>query len=182
MNKKLSLTLAVALALLASASITANAMTKVEYKAEKSQISVNYKSAKAACESMAGNSKDVCVAQSKADEKVAKADLESRYTGKEKAQFKLQIAKAEATYSVSKEKCNASTGNVKDVCVKEAKAVEVKAKEDAKLYKAVKTETKDSIETRMNADYKVAIEKCDALAGDAKTACVNSAKTNFKKN
>ena len=76
----------------------------------------------------------------------------------------------------------ASTGNVKDVCVKEAKAVEVKAKEDAKLYKAVKTETKDSIETRMNADYKVAIEKCDALAGDAKTACVNSAKTNFKKN
>ena len=116
MNKKLSLTLAVAMALLASATITANAMTKVEYKAEKSQISVNYKSAKAACESMAGNSKDVCVAQSKADEKVAKADLESRYTGKEKAQFKLQIAKAEATYSVSKEKCTPAPATLK-TCV-----------------------------------------------------------------
>jgi len=37
------------------------------------------------------------------------------------------------------------------------------------------------MDDRMTADYKVAIEKCDALAGDAKSTCVTSAKTKFNK-
>jgi hypothetical protein len=32
------------------------------------------------------------------------------------------------------------------------------------------------------ADYKVAIEKCDALAGDARNNCVAAAKARFGKN
>jgi hypothetical protein len=32
-----------------------------------------------------------------------------------------------------------------------------------------------------DADYKVAIEKCDALAGDAKASCVAAAKAKFGK-
>ena len=35
---------------------------------------------------------------------------------------------------------------------------------------------------KVDADYKVAIEKCDALAGDAKASCIATAKAKFGKN
>lgn len=41
---------------------------------------------------------------------------------------------------------------------------------------------KDAAADKLDADYKVAIEKCDALAGDAKNSCVAAAKTKFGKN
>ena len=33
----------------------------------------------------------------------------------------------------------------------------------------------------MDADYKVAIEKCDAMSGAAKDSCVNAAKAKYRK-
>ncbi|MBU4183279.1 MAG: hypothetical protein A3B67_02580 [Burkholderiales bacterium RIFCSPHIGHO2_02_FULL_66_10] len=36
--------------------------------------------------------------------------------------------------------------------------------------------------TMTEADYKVAVEKCDAMAGDAKSSCVAAAKTKFGQN
>ena len=43
------------------------------------------------------------------------------------------IARAEASLSVAKEKCDDLASNTKDACVKEADAVLVKAKADAKV-------------------------------------------------
>jgi len=40
---------------------------------------------------------------------------------------------------------------------------------------------KQAAEDKRNADYKVAIEKCDALAGAAKDACISRAKAQFGK-
>jgi hypothetical protein len=65
--------------------------------------------------------------------------------------------------------------------VKQAKADHAKAKSDAKLRKTVANATKDSIEDRTTADYKVAVEKCDVLAGDAKKSCVSAAKAKYGK-
>jgi hypothetical protein len=179
MNKKIVSSIIVSL--FAAGSVSAFAMTKAEHSSAKTQISADYKSAKAGCSSMSGNAKDICMAEAKGAEKVAKADLEARYTGKEKHQYDLRMAKAEAAYSIAKEKCDDKSGNDKDVCMKEAKAAEIKAKADAKMTKTVKNATTDSMDDRMTADYKVAVEKCDALSGDAKTACVNNAKTKFNK-
>lgn len=180
MTKKIISTLVVSL--LAATSMTAFAsMTKAEYGMAKDQIKADYKAAKASCGSMTGNAKDICVVEAKGNEKVGKADLEARYTGKEKAQYNLRIAKAEAAYDVAKEKCDDATGNAKNVCVKEAKATQIKAKADAKMTKTVKNAATDAMDERMTADYKVAIEKCDALSGDAKSACVANAKTKFNK-
>jgi len=67
------------------------------------------------------------------------------------------------------------------VCVKEAKAVEVKALADAKMGKEIGEARKDAAADKIDADYKVAIEKCDALAGDAKSNCVTAAKSRFGK-
>jgi hypothetical protein len=179
MNKKIVSMFVVSL--FAATSMSAFAMTRAEYGAAKNQVSADYKSAKAACKAMSANAKDICMAEAKGNEKVGKADLEARYSGKAKDQNNLMIAKAEAAYAVAKEKCDDKSGNDKDVCIKEAKAAEIKAKSDAKLTKTVKSATTDSIDERVTADYKVAIEKCDALSGDVKSACVASAKTKFNK-
>ncbi len=156
-------------------------MSKADYKAGKTRISADYKSDKAACASQKANAKDICVEEAKAKEKVALAELEYGYTGKAADQNKVLVAKAESAYAVAKERCDDMAGNAKDVCVKEAKAIEIKALADAKLGKEIGAAKKDAAADKIDADYKVAIEKCDALAGDAKSSCVAAAKTKFGK-
>ncbi len=160
----------------------AGAMTKNEYAATKTRINADYKAGKQACDSRAGNDKDICVEQAKATNKVALAELEFDYTGKASDRNKVAVAKAESAYAVAKEKCDDQSGNAKDVCVKEAKAVQTKALADAKAGKVIDEANKDAAAAKRDADYKVAIEKCDALTGDAKGSCVSAAKSRFDKN
>ena len=173
-----------AVAILALSLTTAHAasITKMQYEAGKTRISADYKADKAACSSQAGNAKDICIEESKAKEKIAFAELEYAYTGKAKDANKASVAKVEAAYSVAKEKCEDKSGNVKDVCVKEAKAVQAKALADIKMGKEIVEAHKDASHDKVDADYTVATEKCDAQAGDAKTACVTAAKAKFGKN
>jgi hypothetical protein len=157
-------------------------MAKVDYKAAKTRISADFKAGKAACTPQSGNAKDICVQEAKAKEKVALAELEYSYTGKTNDGNKVMVAKAESAYAVAKERCDDSAGNAKDVCVKEAKAVEVKALADAKMGQVIGEARKDASAEKTDADYKVAVEKCDAMSGDAKSSCVSTAKMNFGKN
>ncbi|MHB8948582.1 MAG: hypothetical protein ACYC4S_05905 [Rhodoferax sp.] len=131
---------------------------------------------------MKDNGKDVCIEEAKAKEKVTLAELEYSYTGKAADMTKVLQAKAKSAYAVAKEKCDDLAGNPKDVCIKEAKAVEVKALADAKLGKQIGEAKTEATDDKIDANYKVAIEKCDALAGDAKTSCVAAAKAKFGKN
>ena len=168
-------------ALLALPIAHAATMAKADYQADKTRISADYKAAKAACATLTANAKDICIQEAKAKETVARAELEFSYTGKPADQNKVLVAKAESVYSVAKEKCDDLKGNDKDVCVKEAKAVEVKALADAKMGKQIGAAKTDAAEDKRNADYKVAAEKCDALAGDAKASCITAAKAKFGK-
>lgn len=156
-------------------------MGKAEYKASKDSISATYKADKKACDALSGNAKDVCVEEAKGKEKVAKAELEYSYTGKASDQNKLLKTQAEATYAVAKEKCDDKAGNDKDVCVKEAKAVETSALANAKLGKKIDSALSTASDDKRTAEYKVAAEKCDALAGDAKSSCIATAKQQYGK-
>ncbi|MBA3057337.1 MAG: hypothetical protein KJ614_07600 [Gammaproteobacteria bacterium] len=178
-NFKASLVVA---ALLSFSVAQAATLTKPEYKAEKTRISADYKADKAVCATLKDNAKDVCVEEAKAKEKVALAELEYSYTGKAADMTKVLQAKAKSAYAVAKEKCDDLAGNPKDVCVKEAKAVEVKALADAKLGKQIGEAKKEAADDKSDANYKVAVEKCDALTADAKTSCVAAAKAKFGKN
>ena len=160
----------------------AASMSRADYTAAKTRISAEYKSDKAACASLAANAKDICVEEAKAKEKVALAELEYGYTGKAGDRTKVAVAKAESAYAVAKEKCDDQAGNAKDVCVKEAKAVETKALADAKMGTEIGEAKKDAAADKRDADYNVAVEKCDALAGDAKSSCIAAAKAKFGKN
>jgi hypothetical protein len=177
MNKTQTLkTSLIVAALLAWPLAQATTMSKPDYKAAKTRISADYKADKAACKSFTANAKDICIEEAKAKEKVARAELEYGYTAKPGDMTKVQVAKAESNYAVAKEKCDDKAGNGKDVCVKEAKAVEIKALADAKMGKQIGEARNDTADAKRDADYKVAAEKCDALAGDAKSACVAAAK------
>ncbi len=160
----------------------AQTIPKADYNAGKTRISADYKADKAACGSLAGNTKDICQEEAKAKEKVASAELGYSYSGKPADLTKISVVKAETAYAVAKERCDDQAGNAKDVCVKEAKAIEVKAVVDARMTKKISETKKDGAEDKRDADYKVAAEKCDALAGDAKSSCVSAAKTKFGKN
>jgi hypothetical protein len=168
-----------ALALAGSTVLAQAEMSNAAFDGAKDQIKAAYKAERDACDSLAGNTKDICVETAKGREKVALAHLQVQRSGAPKDQTKLAEARFEARYDVAKEKCDDQAGNAKDVCVKQAKAEHEKAKADVKMNKEIRESRSDAEETKMKADYKVAAERCDTLSGDAKDACVATAKARF---
>ena len=182
MNKTLPLkTSFIVAALLALPLAQAANMSKPNYQAAKTHVSADYKSDTAACASFSANAKDICIQQAKAKEKVALAQLEFDYTHKPGDQTKLLVVQAETGYAVAREQCDDKAGNDKAVCVKEAKAVKLKALADAKLGKQIGQARTDAAVAKRDADYKVDAVKCEALAGDTKDACIANAKARFGK-
>jgi hypothetical protein len=179
--KPITATLLAAGALLATSSDAANLMSKDAYASAKARIDANYKAEVQRCASLSGNAKDICNAEVKGKQKADKADAYAAYKGTDKAATDALIARADADFSVAKEKCDDLAGNAKDVCVKDAQAAHTKAKVDAKANGKVSELRKDAAQDKRDADYAAAKERCDALAGDAKTQCVNAAKARFGK-
>jgi hypothetical protein len=62
-------------------------------------------------------------------------------------------------------------------CCPKVKAVEINALADAKLTEQVKSAVTDAAAEKLDADYKVALEKCEKFEGDLKAACVSAAKS-----
>jgi len=128
---KLKLTV-IAAALALGAASFAQAADKADRKlhnADEERIESEFKAAKEKCDSMQGNTKDICVAEAKAKERVAKAENDAR-TAKDPALAAIRVerVKADAAYDVAKERCEEKTGNAKDVCMKDAKAEHDRAK------------------------------------------------------
>lgn len=205
---------ALAVGLTLSVGAMAQAMTKVQYRSGQTDIGTEYKLAKAACASFAGNAKDLCQVQARGKERIARAELNARFAPSEEAGYKVRVARAEADYALSREKCDDLAGNVKDVCTKEARAIAVTAKANALAHmktakahdaaydqaskaqgvadqKTAQAQNKadelsaqarnDAATEKRAADYAVAREKCDALAGDAKGTCLKEAAARFGK-
>jgi hypothetical protein len=152
MSKFTTTAIAVAIGLTFSVGAMAQTMSKSDYKSGMESIAAEYKSHKTICESLSGNANDVCMAEAKGKENIAKADLEARNKNTNESRYEALVTKAEADYSVAKEKCDDQAGNTKDVCLKEAKAAEIAAKADAKsqkkISKANKKADKESAEVR----------------------------------
>jgi hypothetical protein len=194
---------ALGLGLTISAGAMAQNMTKEQFKAGLDGIAADYKGAVAACGSLSANAKDICRADASGKQKVAKAELEGKYKPSEGATYRIRVAIAEADYGLAREKCDDLAGNVKDVCVKEAKAVAVAAKADAKTKLKTSNAKQDAAATsaaanakaqgkaadarkdasadKRDAEYAVAIEKCDAFSGEVKSNCTTQAKVRFGK-
>ena len=181
--KRTNLTLiAAAVGLAFSAAVSAGTpMTKASYDESGKNIEAQYKTAKAACKSLKDNAQDICEAQAKGAQNVAHAELKADYKPSHESRYDARVVKADADYSVAREMCDDKAGNDKDVCVKEAKAALTRAQADAKAGEKTASARMDATKDKRDADYKVAAEKCEALAGDAKSACMKDAKARFGK-
>ncbi len=192
MNKFNISMIAVAVGIAFSTGVMAQGLSKDEYKDNNAKIADQYKLDKAGCDSMAGNKKDICIADAKGKENIARAELEDSYKPGDKTRYQVLAAKAEAAYAVAKEKCDDKSGNAKDVCLKEAKSAEVAAKADAKARTRTSAAGRTAGETsadarkvaaekKRDAEYAVAKEKCDDFSGDAKGSCMAAAKARYGK-
>lgn len=184
-------------------SAMAKNMSKDEYKSSLERVSADHKHAVMSCQSLSGNANDICMAIANGKRKIARADLEARKKNTKSAYYDARIVKADANYSIAKEKCDDMTGNSKDVCLLEAKSEEVAAKADAKAHlKTSKANKKadeatadarkeakensadarqDANEDKRAAEFSVAKEKCEAYTGDVKDICMDNAKSRFGK-
>ena len=129
---------------LADLMVTYKPTTKSRYDARLAKADADYGVAKEKCDDQAGNAKDVCVKEAQAAHVAAKADakahmktVEANKTATEKTtdarvDANKQIAdahkdaatdKRDADYAVAKQKCDGMTGDAKDHCMSDAKAL-----------------------------------------------------------
>ena len=168
-------------ALLALPVVQAATMSRAEYSTAKARIGAEHKIDEARCAAMSGSAKSVCAEEAKGTQSTALADLEYGYTAKSNDQTRAQVVRADSAFAIAKERCAIKAGNDNDVCVQEAKANQTKAMADIKLAKQIDAAKAENAADKRDADYKVALDKCDAVAGDARVNCVAAAKLRFDK-
>ncbi len=111
-----------------------------EYKREKDRIEADAKAAKAKCKDMKDNAKDVCMAEAKGNEKLAKKELDFKKNPNDKNRQDVEKMKAEVAYELAKEKCEDQKGAAEQAsCKKQAKAEKDRAIAGAKGKKVAST-------------------------------------------
>ncbi len=109
----------------------------------------------------------------------AYADLEGAMKDRVEARHDAVKDMAEQRYDAAKNKCDALSGNTKDVCMKDAKAAYTREKSEATADEKAGKAHAESVSDQAEANYKAAKERCDQLSGSAKDACVSSAKMKY---
>jgi hypothetical protein len=107
---------------------------------------------------------------------------ETSHAAKREADVKYDqtVHQAKLDYKAARAKCNELGGNAKDVCVKEAKAAEKSTIADAKAAKT-NTDTRAAAGAdKREAEFKVALEKCDSMSGTTKDVCKKEAEATYR--
>ena len=155
--------------------------SRAAYSAAQDAADAAYKADRAKCDALSGNGKDICVKEAKATREHSKQDAKVAYKKTPKALASARKSEADADYAVAREKCDSLAGNAKDVCLKQAKAGQSDAIANADKQLDISKAKADAREERADARYKVALAKCDALAGAAKDDCASAAKAELNK-
>lgn len=154
---------------------------KTAYERSRDMAVANYKAARARCDSLSGNPHDVCEAEAKAERVRTEEEAAAAYKNTLKAYTQARMRIADANYARDKARCGALAGNDRDVCLKQAKAAQVAAQADATADRKMIEARNNAREDKLTAEYRVALQKCDAFAGAAKDQCVQAAKTAYGK-
>ena len=108
-------------------------MSPVDYGEAKKAIEAETRVAVSHCRDLEGQSKDLCKAEARAEERIRKADLEARYRGTVAAAADARLARAKAQYEIAKARCSAERSEDKLACLRSARADKAKALNEAKL-------------------------------------------------
>lgn len=106
-------------------------MSPADYGEAKRGIESQAHIAYALCHELAGQARDLCRIEARANERMSKADLEAEYRGTVAAAGEARLAHAEARYLIASAKCSGSPERVP--CLRSARAGKAKAIAEAKL-------------------------------------------------
>src|SRR5690606_30042470 len=95
---------------------------RAEMSAAKARIQTDYQAAKAACRTLRGNGRDVCLAEARGRARIEHARLAHLRSGSRSDAALLQRTVADAEYAVARERCDEAVGAHKDACMSEAHA------------------------------------------------------------
>lgn len=154
-------------------------MSSAVYDAARSQLKAAYKAEREGCEKMSANAREVCVQTARGREEVALAHLRYQRTGDDDDLFKVVEARFEARFQIAKQACKEQTGQARDTCIAEARAERDKARASVKMARDISESRAEVERAKDQADYALARERCDALALQAKDACVASARARY---
>lgn len=164
-------------------------MGKDAYRAQKERIEAEYDAVQARCKPMDTIARNVCNEQARGQRDIAVAELQMRYKPSADNDEKVRLAKAEAVYAVSLERCKTLDGNAREVCTKDAKAVFAGAKAEAKLQKDVMAqnfrseqvvrERTAASDRQAQAQLAAARERCGMLPPEGRESCLADAARRF---
>jgi len=154
---------------------------KLAYQQARDAAGAAYKTARARCDTITGNPKDVCVAEAKAQRVQGEETARARYEDTLKAYTRARVRIASANHERDQARCAGMTGNDRDVCKAQAKAALVAAEADARADQKSIEARNEARADKLGAAWRVEMEKCDAFAGAAKDQCVSAARTAFNK-
>ncbi|MFK3739943.1 BON domain-containing protein [Massilia sp. TN1-12] len=94
------------------------------------------------------------------------------------ATYRNMNQKAAAEYKAATAKCDAMSGNDKDVCMAEAKVVRVRAENAALAQYSTTPRSREKARSNLaDAEYALAKQQCDAKQGADKDSCMDNAKS-----
>jgi hypothetical protein len=99
---------------------------------EFARIDAEFEAARERCDALAGQPKDVCLAEARADRRIRKAEVAARGQGTIKGWYDARIARAEAEFGVAKERCGVHAGADRESCVAGARQQEARVKDEAR--------------------------------------------------
>lgn len=140
-----------------------------------------YDAAKARCDGIAGIPHEICVADARAARVRIEEEAGAAYKNTLAAYTQARMRIATAYYERDKTRCGAAVGNDREVCLRQAKATLVATQADARADRKAIEARLDAQDAKIDAEYRVALQKCDAFAGDVKEGCVSTARTAYGK-
>ncbi|MFH1815083.1 MAG: hypothetical protein ABIF28_13115 [Pseudomonadota bacterium] len=166
-----------ALVLLSWPALAAGPMSRFEFELETGRIASTFTHARAVCDELTSNTKDICVEEARAVQAVAHAELAFRRSGHVADAATVPVVRAEAAYAVARERCDEQVGADKARCLAVAKAAQASALADARGAAGGRV-AQTPVNTRRDAEYQRSVAKCEAMASDTRSHCLTTVRKN----
>lgn len=140
-----------------------------------------FDAAKARCDAVAGIPHEICVADARATRVRTEEEAGAARKNTLAAYTQARMRIASAFHERDKTRCNAVVGNDREVCLRQAKATLVAIQADARADRKAIEARLDARDAKIDAEYRVALQRCDAFAGEVKDGCVSTARTTYGK-
>lgn len=155
-SRLLSWSLAACLAAMGLAVMAGGSLGKDAFRAAQDRIEAQAQAQQKACGRFQGNARDICEAQAKGREKVAKAQLKAQYRPSPEAEKLAKVTRAEADYDVAKLRCAALKDPARDRCIDQAKDAREAAIRLAKVEKVEELNAQKRAREQKHAQQKAA--------------------------